>query len=397
MKHRPVIGIFLSLFFCTVAGYSKSLFDTSIKPAAAITGAYCPLLKGRRVALVINQTSYVGDSSVLDIMLVRGIQVVQIFTPEHGFRGNADAGAHVSNTIDDATHLPVTSLYGSHKKPDGDDLRNIDVIVYDLQDVGVRFYTYISTLEYCMEAAAGLGKQFIILDRPNPNGFYVDGPVLEKQNKSFVGMQAIPIVYGMTAGEYARMLVGERLFADADKLDLKVISCKNYTHSKKYQLPVPPSPNLRNMAAVFAYPSLCLFEGTKISVGRGTAYPFQQFGSPELSGKYIYTFTPQSGAGAKSPLYENTTCHGMLVGETADDVLNQTGNQMQLKWLIDTYNAYPEKDKYFIDFFKKLAGTDKLREQIKSGMSEAGIRKTWQKDLKAFKDTRKKYLLYKDF
>ncbi len=388
-------GIWLSLLFASFTGTSRSLFDTSVKPAASFTASYIPLLKGKKVGLIINQTSCVGDSSLLDMLLARGIKVTKIFTPEHGFRGKADAGAHVDNTIDEATHLPVVSLYGNHKKPTPEDLKNIDVLVYDLQDVGVRFYTYISTLEYGMEACAEQKKQFVVLDRPNPNGFYIDGPVLKKENRSFVGMQAIPIVYGMTAAEYATMLVGERLFTDADKLDLQVIKCINYDHSKKYELPIAPSPNLRNMGAIYAYPSICLFEGTNISVGRGTAFPFQQFGSPELSGKY--TFTPQSGEGAKTPPFEHKKCYGVLVGETPGEILKQINGKLQLKWLIDAYNAYPTKDQFFTDFFKKLTGSDELKIQIQKGETEATIRKSWQKDLKAFKAIRKKYLLYRDF
>ncbi|WP_205685679.1 exo-beta-N-acetylmuramidase NamZ family protein [Flavipsychrobacter stenotrophus] len=397
MRCLPFIGMCALLLLTSFTGTSKSLFDTTIKPAAAAPANYILLLKGKNVGLIINQTSCVGDSSLLDILLVRGIKVVKIFTPEHGFRGKADAGAHVDNTIDEATHLPVVSLYGSHKKPTPDDLKDIDILVYDLQDVGVRFYTYISTLEYAMEACAEQQKQLVVLDRPNPNGFYIDGPVLKKENRSFVGMQAIPIVYAMTAGEYAKMLVGEHLFPGAATLDLQVVKCLNYDHSKKYELPIAPSPNLRNMAAIYAYPSLCLFEGTKISVGRGTAFPFQQFGSPELADKYPYTFTPQSGEGAKSPTYEGKKCFGVLVGETPGEILKQVNGRLQLKWLIDAYTAYPAKDQFFTDFFKKLTGSDDLKTQIQKGETEATIRKCWQKDLKIFKTTRKKYLLYKDF
>jgi uncharacterized protein YbbC (DUF1343 family) len=323
--------------------------------------------------------------------------VKKIFVPEHGFRGKEDAGAHVENTIDSATGIPVISLYGSHKKPKDEDLADIDAVVYDLQDVGVRFYTYISTLEYCMEACAQNHKQFIVLDRPDPNGFYVDGPVLEKENKSFVGMQPIPIVYGMTAGEYAQMLAGERWFANAADIDLRVIKCINYDHTKKYELPVAPSPNLRTMAAVYAYPSLCLFEGTVVSVGRGTDLPFQQFGCPEFEGKYEYSFTPHSIEGAKNPPYENKPCYGAIVGTTADEVLQIINNRFCLKWLIKAYSDYPVKDKFFNTFFIKLAGASKLMEEIKNNLPEKEITVTWQNDLYSFKKIRKKYLLYADF
>lgn len=397
MRLLPFIGICTLVLLYSLTGTSKTLFDTTIKPAAAAPANYIPLLKDKTVGVIINQTSCVGDSSLLDILLVRGIKVVKIFTPEHGFRGKADAGAHVDNTIDEATHLPVVSLYGSHKKPTLDDFREIDILVYDLQDVGVRFYTYISTLEYAMEACAEQQKQLVVLDRPNPNGFYIDGPVLKKEHRSFVGMQAIPIVYAMTAGEYAKMLVGERLFKDAATLNLQVVKCLNYDHTKKYELPIAPSPNLRTMAAIYAYPSLCLFEGTKISVGRGTAFPFQQFGSPELADKYPYIFTPQSGEGAKIPTYEGKKCFGVLVGETPEEILREVNGSLQLKWLIDAYTAYPAKDQFFTDFFKKLTGTDDLKTQLQKGETEATIRKSWQKNLKTFKTIRKKYLLYKDF
>jgi uncharacterized protein YbbC (DUF1343 family) len=387
----------LIFIFYSLAGYSRLVFDTSIRPADARPEAYLPLLKNKRIALIINQTSRVGDLSLLDLLLSRHINVKMIFVPEHGFRGNEDAGAKVENTVDSATNIPIVSLYGNHKKPQQEDLADIDVVVYDLQDVGVRFYTYISTMEYCMEACAQGHKQFIVLDRPNPNGFYVDGPVLEKENSSFVGMQPIPVVYGMTAGEYAAMLAGERWFAHAGDLDLKVIRCINYDHSKKYQLPVAPSPNLPNMAAVYAYPSLCLFEGAPISVGRGTDRPFQLYGCPEFEGKFTFAFTPHSGKGAKHPPYEDKQCFGEVIGNTETEVLEKIDNRFQLTWLIRAYQAYPAKDKFFNSFFIRLSGTGKLEEQIKSGDSEAEIRQTWIANINSFNKIRKKYLLYSDF
>ena len=384
------------VFLVAVCG-ARDIYDTTIKPADYSPDKYLPLLKNKKVAIVINQTSMIGNMSLLDILLEKKVHVAKIFVPEHGFRGTEDAGAKVDNTTDSATGIPILSLYGKHKKPTEEDLKDIDVVVYDLQDVGVRFYTYISTLEYCMEACAENHKQFIVLDRPDPNGFYVDGPVLENENKSFVGMQCIPIVYGMTAGEYARMLVGERLFNDAAALDLKVIKCVNYAHKKKYELPIAPSPNLRTMDAVYAYPSLCLFEGTVISVGRGTNMPFQQYGSPGFEGKYNYSFTPQSGTGAKSPPYESKLCYGEIIGSDAEEVLQKINNRLVLNWLIKAYNAYPEKDKFFNAFFIKLSGTAQLQEQIKNGVDEHTIRMGWEKDIAAFKKVRKKYLLYEDF
>jgi len=392
MKHCLLCLLLLLSVPCS----SRSIYDTTIRPAAYQPEEYVPFLKGRRVALIINQTSMVGKVSLLDLLVSKGVNVTKIFVPEHGFRGNADAGAHIDNTIDSATGIPVISLYGSHKKPKDEDLEGVDVVVYDLQDVGVRFYTYISTLEYCMEACALNHKRFIILDRPDPNGFYVDGPVLEQENKSFVGMQSIPVVYGMTPAEYAGMLVGERWFANAAALDLKVVKCVNYDHTKKYRLPVAPSPNLRTMAAVYAYPSLCLFEGTPISVGRGTNLPFQQYGCPDFDGKFQYSFTPKSGAGAKTPPYENKLCYGELVGKTEDEVLQKIDNRFRLDWLIKAYNAYPVKDKFFTAFFIKLCGSSKLSQQIMNGDTEDKIRASWSSDLSTFKKVREKYLLYDD-
>ncbi len=396
-RERSGVRLLLVLLFFPLLTYAGGLYDTTIKPADAQPHNYVPLLKHKRVALVINQTSRVGDESLLDILLDKKVDVVKIFVPEHGFRGKEDAGANIDNAVDSATGIPVISLYGNHKKPKPEDLADVDIVVYDLQDVGVRFYTYISTLEYCMEACAENHKQLIILDHPDPNGFYVDGPMLESANKSFVGMQPIPVVYGMTPGEYAQMLVGEQWLANAKDLDLKVIKCINYGHAKKYSLPVAPSPNLRTMAAIYAYPSLCLFEGTVVSVGRGTSLPFQQYGCPEFKGGYTYFFTPKSGEGAKNPPYQNTLCYGEVVGNTAEEVLAQTNNRMRVSWLIHAYHAYPAKEKFFNGFFLKLSGTAKLEEQIKNGLTEEQIHEGWQHDIAAFKKIRKKYLLYDDF
>ena len=382
------------LMMQTVDSRAQVIYDATIEAADARPANYVPLLKHKRVAVVINQTSQVGDKSLLDILLEKHVHVVKIFVPEHGFRGREDAGANIANATDSATGLPIISLYGSHKKPKPEDLADADVVVYDLQDVGVRFYTYISTLQYCMEACAENHKQFIVLDRPDPNGFYVDGPVMDTANKSFVGMQPIPVVYGMTAGEYAQMLVGERWMAHAEGIDLKVIKCINYDHTKKYKLPVAPSPNLRTMAAVYAYPSLCLFEGTVVSVGRGTDLPFQQYGCPDLAGKYAYSFIPKSGEGAKNPPYQDKVCYGEIVGKSAEEVLGHTGSKMNIEWLIKAWSAYPDKEHFFNSFFIKLAGSTRLAGQIKSGAIADEVWASWQPDVEAFKKIRKKYLLY---
>jgi uncharacterized protein YbbC (DUF1343 family) len=394
VRQRMLLGVILLLLapVCLLAHSSDAIRagDTRIKE-------YLPLLEGKRIGLIINQTSRINDQLLLDTLLTYHVQVTKIFAPEHGFRGQSDAGANVNNMVDSATGIPIVSLYGKNNKPTSEQLKDVDIIVYDLQDVGARFYTYISTLQYAMEACAENGKDFIVLDRPNPNGFYVDGPVLDTSLHSFVGMQPIPVVYGMTVGEYAKMLVGEGWFHNAVQLKLTVIPCVNYDHTDHYTLPVSPSPNLKNMAAIYAYPSLCLFEGTTISVGRGTALPFQQWGSPELSKDFQYTFTPQSTTGATQPMYEGKTCYGELVAPDETAVLRVINNSFYLDWLIAAYDAYPDKTKFFNNFFDKLAGNKILKEQIINGVPAAQIHDSWQKDVRSFKEIRKKHLLYKDF
>lgn len=398
--HSKVCNWLLFLFLLLACGSLPA--PTLAKADSAAPAAYAPqlylsALTGKRIAVVVNQTSEVNGTLLPDALLARSVNVRKIMVPEHGFRGREEAGAHIDNTKDSATGLPVISLYGKNKKPTAEQLSDIDAVVFDLQDVGVRFYTYLSTMEYCMEACAALGKQFIVLDRPNPNGFYVDGPVLEKKHRSFVGMQAIPVVHGMTAGEYALMLKGENLIEGADNLNLRVIPCINYTHSTKYSLPVPPSPNLRTMEAVYAYASLCLFEGTSVSLGRGTDKPFRQFGCPAFEGGYDYSFTPTSMQSALHPPHEGKKCYGKLVAPDVSETLTAIDNKMRINWIIEAYNAHPDTAKFFTPFFTTLAGTTRLRQQIQAGMSEKQIRKTWEKELAAFRKVRKKYLLYPDF
>lgn len=359
--------------------------------------AYLNLLKGKRVALLINQTSQVNSTLLLDTLLSQNINIVKIFSPEHGLRGQGAAGEHISSSKDEKTGLDIISLYGKNKKPTAQQLSDVDVLIYDIQDVGARFYTYISTLQYAMEACAENKKKLMILDRPNPLGFMVDGPVLKKEHKSFVGMQPIPIIYGMTPGEYAKMLIGENWFTGSEKLDLVVIPCKNYDHSMKYTLPVSPSPNLRNMAAIYLYPSLCLFEGTVISVGRGTEMPFQQYGHPKLEGNTIFSFIPSKKPGQAAPMLWGETCYGQIIATNKEEALLITQGEMKLIWLIKAYTWYPDKKEFFNNFFEKLAGTSELRKQIENGVDEATIRAGWKKDLDAFKQIRKKYLIYKDF
>lgn len=391
------ILLLLSLNACSAQGRrqtAEQVAAVAIQPGAYSLYEYLPLLKNKRVALLVNQTSEVNGVLLPDTLLQLKVNVVKIFSPEHGFRGNADAGAHVSNGEDAKTGLPIISLYGKNKKPAAEQLKDIDVVVYDLQDVGARFYTYIATLQYMMEACAGYNKQLIILDRPDPLGFIVDGPVLKKNFQSFVGMQPVPVIYGMTPGEYAQMLIGEG-WISAPHLDLKIIACKNYTHHSLYQLPVAPSPNLKTMAAVYLYPSLCLFEGTVVSVGRGTEMPFQQYGNPELK-SYTYAFTPTSMPGAGDPPMKDKACHGELLAKNKDEALEIIDGKFQLQWLLKAYRNYPDKPGFFTSFFDLLAGTDALKKQIRQGLSEAAIRESWQEDLTQFKKIRKKYLLYEE-
>jgi uncharacterized protein YbbC (DUF1343 family) len=386
----PLLLLCLPAFAQTIPSVSSQVITGDEQ-----TSTYLPLLKNKSVALVINQTAQFNNTLLLDSLIYLGIHVVKIFAPEHGFRGTASAGETVKDTIDAKTHLPVISLYGDHKKPTSSDLKGVDVVVYDIQDVGVRFYTYISTLQYVMEACADNHVSFLLLDHPDPNGFYVDGPILNKKFASFVGLQPIPIVYGMTDAEYAKFLTGERLLGTRNSLDLNYILCKNYNHNTLYTLPIHPSPNLLNMTAVYLYPSVCLFEGTPVSVGRGTAKPFELIGFPGcLVGKS--KFTPISTEGAMFPLYEKQICSGYDLSDVDTNYMKQN-RHLFLQWLIDMYNAYPDKDKFFNDYFDELAGTDELRQQIQHGLNEQQIRDSWMAKLNTFKEVRKKYLLYKDF
>lgn len=362
-------------------------------PGAYAFDEYLPMLKGKRVAIVGNQTSEVKLTLLPDTLLSLGVQVVKLFSPEHGFRGEADAGATVKSGKDSKTGLPIISLYGNNKKVAPEHLIDVDVVLYDLQDVGVRFYTYISTLEYVMQACARDKKQLIILDRPNPLWHIVDGPVLDKAHQSFVGRQAIPVIYGMTPGEYALMIKGEK-WVKAENLDLKIITVKNYfPHKDRYQIPVSPSPNLKNMAAIYLYPSLCFFEGTVISLGRGTDMPFQMYGHPNLK-NMPYSFTPTSMKGATNPPLKNQLCYGELVAESPKSAMQVAEDRLNLTWLLKAYKAFPNKDKFFNSFFEKLAGTSTLRQQIIQGKTEDEIRASWQPALNKFKNIRAKYLLY---
>jgi uncharacterized protein YbbC (DUF1343 family) len=407
-------------------------------PASAphiLTGAdqldqYLPLLHGQSVAVFANATSVIGHMHLVDTLVKLGIHIQKIFSPEHGFRGDADAGATVGNGTDPATGIPVVSLYGNKTKPTADDLAGVDVLLYDIQDVGVRFYTYIASMQRLLEAAIENNRPLIILDRPDPNGFYVDGPVLDTKFRSFVGMQPVPVVYGMTIGEYARMLMGEQwldpsvanqlntihaINQSADRIDslmhalrgrpvnirlndfrLIIIPCKNYTHKSRYTLPVRPSPNLPDMQSVYLYPSLCLFEGTPISLGRGTSKPFQQFGSPSFPAQ-TYTFTPESMSGARNPPLQGQLCNGFDLSQI--NVAKETGSRWSLKWILKAWALYPDKAHFFNgngSTFDRLAGNAILEEQIVQGLTEEEIRKSWEPALTNFKRIRKKYLMYAD-
>ncbi|MFN3402825.1 MAG: exo-beta-N-acetylmuramidase NamZ domain-containing protein [Cytophagaceae bacterium] len=364
--------------------------NKQIIPAAEQLEEYLPLLKNKKVALVVNQTSVVGKTHLVDTLLSNGVDIRIIFAPEHGFRGTADAGEQIKNEKDTKTGLPIVSLYGNTKKPTKQNLSDVDIVIFDIQDVGVRFYTYISTMHYVMEACAENGKSFIVLDRPNPNGSYVDGPVLEPAYKSFVGMHPIPIVHGLTVGELALMINGEKWLDSGKVCNLQVIKVKNYDHTFSYSLPVKPSPNLPNDLSITLYPSLGLFEGTVISVGRGTEMPFQVIGSPNKNNGN-FTFTPKSTAGAKNPPYEGQLCYGI------DMRTKDVNNEFTLSYLIEMYEKAVEKDKFFNNFFNKLAGNNWIQEQIKKGNTEKNIKQLYQEDLNKYLQKRKKYLLYKDF
>ena len=399
-KNWIILLILLQLTFAcssTPVKQAKTDVDSSSQEDQVILGneklaQYLPMLNGKRVGFVGNHTSIIGKTHLVDSLLTLGVKVVKVFSPEHGFRGTADAGEKVGNEVDQKTGLSIISLYGKNKKPSAEQLNGVDVIVFDIQDVGARFYTYISTLHYVMEAAAEQGIAVVVLDRPNPNGHYVDGPILEEKYKSFVGMHPVPVVHGMTIGEYAQMINGEKWLKKGVHCELTVITCENYSHQKEYTVNVPPSPNLPNMNAIYLYPSLCFFEGTPVSIGRGTDAPFQQFGHPAFS-EFSYSFTPTPTPGAKSPKLNGKECFG--VDLTNQEIVNlRNWRKLDLSYLINSYKMYPEKEKYFTNFFNLLAGNSSLKEAIKAGKTESEIRAAWAEDLAIFKEIRSRYLLY---
>ena len=383
----------------TIENSSTDIETAPIIVGADRTEAYLPLLKGKKVGIVGNQTSIIGYDPeaatagepvhLVDSLVSLGVDVVKVFAPEHGFRGTADAGEAIKDGVDVQTGLPILSLYGNNKKPSAEQLEEIEVMIFDIQDVGTRFYTYISTLHYVMEACAENNIPLIVFDRPNPNGHYIDGPILEPEHQSFVGMHPIPVVHGLTIGEYARMVNGEKFLTDGIQTDLTVIEMENYNHELPYELPVKPSPNLPNATAINLYPSLCFFEGTNVNEGRGTSNQFQVFGSPYLDpAVYEYTYVPEANEGAKFPKHLGETCYGMNLTDTPRiDSIN-------LEWLVNAYAHTADKSEFFNAFFTKLAGTTELQKQIEDGMTAAEIKATWQEGLEEFAQVREKYLLY---
>ena len=375
------------------AGQASDVLDQKpVKVAAERTEFYFPLLEEKRIGIVANQTSLVGNAHLVDTLFISGFEVLKVFGPEHGFRGNASDGEKVADGHDPKTGLPVISLYGSHRKPTADDLKGLDLVIFDIQDVGTRFYTYISTMTYVMEACAENDIPVMILDRPNPNGNFVDGPVLDTAFSSFVGLHPVPVVHGMTVGEYAQMVNGEGWLKNGIQCELTVIPVENYDHTMLYDLPVAPSPNLPNMTAIYLYPSLCFFEGTIISVGRGTDLPFQVIGHPDFA-YGSFAFTPGSIPGVSvHPPYEGETCFGQSLQGYSELVLKE--RRLHLDLLISYYDYFKDKEPFFKPYFTKLAGSEQLQKQIESGMTEGEIRATWQTELEKFMAIRAKYLLY---
>jgi uncharacterized protein YbbC (DUF1343 family) len=401
-----VFFAFFVLFNLCIAHKNPSTNPVVIKPAEIKTGAeqtekYLPYLKGKRVALLANQTSVIGKTHLVDSLTKVGITIVKVFGPEHGFRGNASAGVVVADATDPVTGIPVISLYGKKSKPTKEDLADVDILIYDLQDVGCRFYTNINALARLMEACHENGKELLILDRPNPNGYLIDGPILDLKFKSGIGMFPLPISHGLTVGEFAQMANGEGWLTNKVKCKLKIIPVANYTHDMPYVLPVSPSPNLNTQQAVMLYPSTCLFEGTYLNHGRGTYFPFTVIGSPELKGKYEFSFTPTSIKGmAETPLFMNQVCYGLDL-RTYDVEQLRKKKQVNLQWMMELYKASPHKEKFFdsklskeMGVIERLAGNALFRQQIIAGTSEKEIRQSWEPGLSEYKVMRKKYLLY---
>jgi len=399
MKYKTFLTLFFLPFFLYGCNddsiYSNNSDTAEIIVGAERTDVYFPWLKDKRLAVITNQTSMIKNKHLLDSLLGSGFDVRKVFCPEHGFRGKAEAGEKIGNYIDKKTGIPVISLYGKNYKPKNSDLQDIDILIFDIQDVGARFYTYISTMTYAMEACAENDITFLILDRPNPNGFYVDGPVLEKEFHSFVGLHPVPVVHGMTIAEYANMINSEGWLENKSKCRLKYVKNLNYDHTSQYILPVNPSPNLPDMTSIYLYPSLCLFEGTVISIGRGTNKPFQLIGHPDIKNTDFF-FIPESIPGVSlNPKFIGQKCFGFDLSDySIDSKLDKM--QLDLSWIIKIYHQFENKDEFFNSYFNKLAGNSKLKDQIIRGESIEKIRESWKGDLDKFKKIQKKYLLYND-
>lgn len=388
MKKRLVTLSLCIMFILPLLAQSSA-----VKVGAESTNEYLPLLKGKRIAVLSNQTGMLGNEHLIDFLYKKKYNIVSIFSPEHGFRGDADAGEHVSSSVDSKTGIPIRSLYdGDTGKPNAEVMKSIDVLIFDLQDVGLRYYTYLTTMARMMDACAENNVQMIVLDRPNPNGHYVDGPILDMKHKSAVGWLPIPIVHGMTLGELAMMINGEKWLPEGRQCDVKVVKCKNYTHQTMYELPVAPSPNLPNMRSIYLYPVLCFFEATPVSLGRGTDFPFQVYGHPNMKG-YSFEFTPRSVPGAKNPPLLNKTCYGVDLRTVPSDE-QVWKNGVDLGPVIDAYTNLNLDDHFFRPFFEKLVGVDYVRKMIKQGKSAAEIKAMWAGDVAKFKTQRAPYLLY---
>jgi uncharacterized protein YbbC (DUF1343 family) len=390
------------IFNSTAPAPEKEVVKKEIITGAEQLDKYLPLLKGKRIAMMANPTTIIGKTHLVDSLKNLGINIVKVFGPEHGFRGNASAGVHVADETDARTGIPIISLYGKKNKPSKEDLADIDILIYDLQDVGVRFYTNINALSRLMEACHESGKQLLILDRPNPNGYLIDGPILDMQFKSGIGMFPIPMSHGLTVGEFAQMANGEGWLTNKVKCDLKVIKVANYTHDMPYTLPVSPSPNLNTQQAILLYPSTCMFEGTYLNHGRGTYFPFTVLGSPELKGIYEFSYTPTSIKGmAETPLHMDQVCYGLDLRKYDVNKLRES-RQINIQWIMELYRAYPFKEKFFdsslskqMGTIERLIGVAAFRQQIIDGKSEAEIRASWEPGLSNYKKMREKYLLYK--
>lgn len=402
MKNQTILLFILVLLFPTAIFAQIHYSNATIRTGAEQTEKYIPKLKGKRVALIANQTSIIGNSHLLDSLVKRGVQVVKVFGPEHGFRGNASNGTSVGDEVDKSTGVKIISLYGNKRKPTKQDLLDVDILIYDIQDVGCRFYTNINVLRDVMESAARYGKELMILDRPNPNAYFIDGPILDMKNKSGIGQFPIPIVHGLTVAEFAQMVNGEGWLVDNLKCKLSVVKNANYKHDMMYKLPVNPSPNLNTPESILLYPSTCLFEGVSLNHGRGTNYPFTRVGGPMYKGIYSFSFTPVSMPGrAEDPLYQDQVCYGLDLMKTDLNKLVKS-KKINLQWMIELYAKHPNKEKFFdrsshrqIGNIDYLVGVSEFKEQIKKGMTEDQIRKTWEPGLSKYKNMRKKYLLYK--